>query len=78
MVDEINIRMGRGWHPNKEDGMPRGGKRPGQGRPNTLGETKQVAVRLSLDLIEKMNRKADEKGITMAELIRDLLEKTYG
>lgn len=55
--------------------MPRGGPRPGQGRPNTLGDTKQVAIRLQLDIIEELNRIAKRDKITISEVIRRFIEK---
>lgn len=58
--------------------MPRGGPRPGQGRPNTLGDSKQVAIRLQLDVIEKLNAIAERDKITISEVIRRFIEKALG
>ena len=63
----------RGWETDLEEIM---------GRPSTFGETQQVAFRLPLDLIkrldrhvERMRRQAVGISITRADAVRNLLSE---
>lgn len=46
---------------------------PGAGRPNELGDSKLVAVRLPLSLIAKLEREAAKRDVSLSELIRSRL-----
>lgn len=46
------------------------GRRPGAGRPNELGESKIVAVRLPVSLIKKLEAEASARDLGLSSLIR--------
>lgn len=46
--------------------MPRGGKRPGSGRPATVNGTKRIALRLSADEERTLNEIRGERSISDA------------
>jgi len=56
--------------------LPRGGRRPGAGRPR-LGEKKLVdtGVRLRRETIQFYKDEAEDRGMTTSERMREVLER---
>ena len=50
-----------------------GGETPKRGRPNELGESKQIGIRISYETCEELIRLADAEELTMSGLLRLLI-----
>lgn len=56
--------------------MPRGGKRPGAGRPPTAATRRTpVTVRLPLHLVNAAHRRAELEGVTVTRWIELAIER---
>ncbi len=56
--------------------MPRGGKRPGAGRPPKPGGfSRLIAVKLSEQQIAKLDRIAKKIGATRSDALRQLIDR---
>jgi predicted DNA binding CopG/RHH family protein len=56
--------------------MPRGGKRPGAGRPSTSPTPRTpVTLRLPLHLVNAAHRRAEVEGITVTRWIEIAIER---
>jgi hypothetical protein len=54
--------------------VPRGGKRPGAGRPSD-GTRVAVTLRLPVPLVEKLRAQAEALGVSQADLVASLIER---
>jgi predicted DNA binding CopG/RHH family protein len=52
-----------------------GGKRPGAGKPKKFNEGTVITLKLSKTLLDKIDGKAKEAGLSRSEWIRQTLEQ---
>ena len=57
--------------------MPRGGKRPGSGRPATGRATSVLFVRLPTDIADTIKRRAEQEGRPVSEYLLPLMEHEF-
>lgn len=57
---------------------PSGGPRTGAGRPRKFRESRNLVIRVEEDLHALLARLAEEKDVTVSELVRPLLEVLAG
>lgn len=59
--------------------MPRGGSRPGAGRPTTTGRTvKPVSITMPPALLEALKAEAERRGTNVSKLAVELLAGALG
>lgn len=57
---------------------PRGGLRTGSGRPRKFRASRNLVVRVEEELHAVLSKVAEEKDVTVSELVRPLLEGLVG
>ena len=57
--------------------MPRGGKRPGAGRPATGQTTAVLIVRFPIDIVATIKRRALNEGRPVSEYLLPLMEHEF-
>ena len=57
--------------------MPRGGRRPGAGRPATGRSSRVLFVRLPNDIADSIERRAEQEGRPVSEYLLPLMEHEF-
>jgi predicted HicB family RNase H-like nuclease len=57
---------------------PKGGPRKGSGRPRVFRESRNLIIRVEVELHERLSALAEKKGTTVSEMVRPLLEPLAG